>query len=137
MRAARFDPSPTGSGCSCGAITNVTVRQVSANSALPARATGSPVEALAWIEADERFDVGILDMHMPEMDGVALARAIRERPAGPALPLILFTSLGRREARADSESHRLIRPPGEPPLHPGTPASGKFPFSIGPALPLA
>ena len=38
-------------------------------------------------------------MHMPEMDGVALARAIRERR--PTLPLVLFSSLGRREAGAD------------------------------------
>jgi PAS domain S-box-containing protein len=80
-----------------------------------ARATASPGEALAWIRADERFDVGILDMHMPEMDGVALVRAIREQPAGAELSLILFTSLGRREARADSEGfaaylHKPIKP---------------------------
>ena len=79
------------------------------------RATGSPAEALAWIRADERFDVAILDMHMPEMDGVALAHAIRERPAGAALPLVLFTSLGRREARAEEEGfaaylHKPIKP---------------------------
>ena len=49
----------------------------------------------------ERFDVGILDMHMPEMDGVSLARAIRQHTAGAELPLVLFTSLGRREARAE------------------------------------
>jgi len=41
------------------------------------------------------FDLAILDMHMPEMDGVALARQIRERTA--TLPLVLFSSLGRRE----------------------------------------
>jgi CheY-like chemotaxis protein len=35
-------------------------------------------------------------MHMPEMDGLALARHIRDRRA--ALPLVLFSSLGRREA---------------------------------------
>ena len=79
------------------------------------RASGSPLEALGWIQADERFDVGILDMHMPEMDGVALARAIREEPAGAAVPLVLFTSLGRREARAESEGfaaylHKPIKP---------------------------
>jgi PAS domain S-box-containing protein len=77
--------------------------------------TASPGEALAWIRADERFDVGILDMHMPEMDGVALARAIREHPAGAGLPLVLFTSLGRREARAEQEGfaaylHKPIKP---------------------------
>jgi PAS domain S-box-containing protein len=80
-----------------------------------ARATESPAEALAWIRADERFDVGILDMHMPEMDGVALAHAIRESPAGAAAPLVLFTSLGRREARAEEEGfaaylHKPIKP---------------------------
>jgi PAS domain S-box-containing protein len=80
-----------------------------------ARATESPREALAWIRAGESFDVGILDMHMPEMDGVALARAIREHRSGDALPLILSTSLGRREAHADSEGfaaylHKPIKP---------------------------
>jgi PAS domain S-box-containing protein len=82
---------------------------------MPVRATGSPGEALEWIRAGERFDVGILDMHMPEMDGVALARAIRGHPDGSALPLVLFTSLGRREARADEEGfaaylHKPIKP---------------------------
>jgi PAS domain S-box-containing protein len=82
---------------------------------MSARATGSPAEALAWVEAGEGFDVGILDMHMPEMDGVALAAAIRARPASAALPLVLFTSLGRREARAESQGfaaylHKPIKP---------------------------
>jgi signal transduction histidine kinase/DNA-binding response OmpR family regulator len=66
------------------------------------RMTGSPREALAWIDAGEPFDLGILDMHMPEMDGVALARGIREHRTAAALPLLLFTSLGRREAGAES-----------------------------------
>jgi PAS domain S-box-containing protein len=82
---------------------------------MPMRATGSPGEALEWIRAGERFDIGILDMHMPEMDGVALARAIREHPVGPGMPLVLFTSLGRREARAEEEGfaaylHKPIKP---------------------------
>jgi signal transduction histidine kinase/DNA-binding response OmpR family regulator len=66
------------------------------------RMTGSPREGLSWIEAGEPFDVGILDMHMPEMDGVALARAIRAHRSLAALPLLLFTSLGRREAGAEA-----------------------------------
>ena len=63
------------------------------------RATASAHEALRWLDGGEAFDLAILDMHMPEMDGVALARAIRERR--PTLPLVLFSSLGRREAGAD------------------------------------
>ncbi|MEX2224616.1 MAG: GAF domain-containing protein [Candidatus Rokuibacteriota bacterium] len=82
---------------------------------MPARETGSPGEALSWIRSDERFDVGILDMHMPEMDGAALAGAIRQQPAGTTLPLVLFTSLGRREALAGSDVfaaylHKPIKP---------------------------
>ena len=64
------------------------------------RATLSAQEALRWLEAGENFDLAILDMHMPEMDGLALARQIREGHA--KLPLVLFSSLGRREA-GDSE----------------------------------
>ncbi|HUH94736.1 MAG TPA: GAF domain-containing protein [Casimicrobiaceae bacterium] len=60
------------------------------------RTTESPREALRWLNAGESFDVAIVDMHMPEMDGVALAREMRRR--SPALPLVLFSSLGRREA---------------------------------------
>ncbi|HEY8623699.1 MAG TPA: response regulator, partial [Casimicrobiaceae bacterium] len=63
------------------------------------RATESPLEALRWIEHGEAFDLAILDMHMPEMDGIALARRIREQHA--ALPLVLFSSLGRREVGGD------------------------------------
>ena len=70
---------------------------------MQSQATGSPTEALGWIHAGERYDLGILDMHMPEMDGVTLAHAIREHAGDKTLPLILFTSLGRREARAESE----------------------------------
>ena len=80
-----------------------------------AQATESPLEALEWIRRGKGFDIGILDMHMPEMDGVALSRAIREHRSHDALPLILFTSLGRRESRADSEGfatylHKPIKP---------------------------
>jgi len=42
-------------------------------------------------------------MHMPDMDGVDLAHAIRAHLASGTPPLVLFTSLGRREARAESE----------------------------------
>ncbi|MDR6860865.1 response regulator [Variovorax guangxiensis] len=62
------------------------------------RDTESPFEALRWLEQGERFDLAILDMHMPEMDGVDLARRIRASHA--VLPLVLFSSLGRHEPHA-------------------------------------
>jgi CheY-like chemotaxis protein len=64
---------------------------------LRVHATGSPGEAIGWIEAGESFDMAILDMQMPEMDGVSLARRIRMFRRSDELPLILCSSLGRRE----------------------------------------
>jgi CheY-like chemotaxis protein len=57
---------------------------------------GSAGEALRALKDDEAFDLAVLDMHMPEMDGVELAK--RVRAIAPKLPLVLFSSLGRREA---------------------------------------
>lgn len=62
------------------------------------RATEFPAEALAWIERGDPFDIAILDMHMPKMDGVALARAIRDNRDATTLPLVMCTSLGRNQA---------------------------------------
>ena len=61
------------------------------------RASVSGAEALSWLAQGAEFDVAILDMQMPEMDGVQLADAIRARhdPTN-TLPLMLLTSLGRR-----------------------------------------
>jgi CheY-like chemotaxis protein len=62
---------------------------------MASRMTASPQEALHWLDQGEAFDVAIVDMHMPEMDGIALGRQIRERNV--KLPIVLFSSLGRRE----------------------------------------
>jgi signal transduction histidine kinase/DNA-binding response OmpR family regulator len=62
--------------------------------------TEYPETALQWLKGGEPFDLAILDMHMPQMDGVELARRIRA--THPGLPLVLFTSLGRREAAAEA-----------------------------------
>ncbi len=56
----------------------------------------------------ERFDLAILDMHMPGMDGATLAARIRE--AGHTLPLVLFSSLGRRETDAALFAATLAKP---------------------------
>jgi signal transduction histidine kinase/CheY-like chemotaxis protein len=65
------------------------------------RETERPREALTWIENDERFDLVITDMHMPELDGLMLTREIRKVQDDQSLPIILLTSLGRRELGAD------------------------------------
>jgi len=53
--------------------------------------------ALAVLRGGNEFDCAIYDMHMPEMDGLELARRSRLLPAGASLPLMMLTSLGQRE----------------------------------------
>ena len=61
-----------------------------------------PGDALRWVREGQPFDLAIIDMHMPGMDGLELARAIHK--VAPKLPLVLFSSLGRKEA-GDIEGH--------------------------------
>jgi signal transduction histidine kinase/CheY-like chemotaxis protein len=57
-------------------------------------ATGSAAEALEWIRQGNLFDLAILDLHMPEMDGITLGKEIRALQTADPAPLILLTSLG-------------------------------------------
>jgi CheY-like chemotaxis protein/nitrogen-specific signal transduction histidine kinase len=59
-------------------------------------AVASGAEALERLRRGERFDVAILDAHMPVVDGLATAEGIRALRPEVRLPLILITSLGRR-----------------------------------------
>ncbi|MCI0554924.1 MAG: response regulator, partial [Anaerolineae bacterium] len=65
------------------------------------RETADPREALQWIKDGEHFDLAIFDLQMPKMDGVMLTREIRKLRDEKSLPIILLTSLGRREIDAD------------------------------------
>ena len=59
-------------------------------------AVEGPLEALALIDEGQHFDVALLDLVMPAMDGLALAEEIRLRRDERELPLLLVTSIGRR-----------------------------------------
>ena len=56
----------------------------------------TPREVLEALRDDHKFEAAILDMQMPDMDGLTLAREIRGLAHGASLPLIMLTSLGRR-----------------------------------------
>jgi CheY-like chemotaxis protein len=75
-------------------------------------ACASGADALALMGQGAAFDLAILDLQMPLMDGVTLAREIRRRPDGEKLPLLLLSSLGRDAAagEADLFNARLSKP---------------------------
>ena len=69
--------------------------------------TEFPAQALEMLKAAS-YDLAIVDMHMPGMDGGMLAKAIRE--AGHKLPLVLFSSHGRKEATDSIFNATLAKP---------------------------
>jgi len=64
------------------------------------RIAGDGREALALAMGGE-FDLLLLDVHLPEMDGFAVAQAIRERERGSGkhLPIIAFTARSGKQDR--------------------------------------
>jgi CheY-like chemotaxis protein len=77
-------------------------------------ATGGP-EALEWLRQGQRFDIAVLDLHMPEMDGAELAREIHALPECADMPLVLLSSLGLREGvPASSRFAAFLTKPTKP-----------------------
>jgi CheY-like chemotaxis protein/nitrogen-specific signal transduction histidine kinase len=64
-------------------------------------ATASGQEALRLLELNHHFDLAILDMQMPEMNGLELAQAIRKMPSYTDMPLVVLSSLGISKEEAD------------------------------------
>jgi len=86
--------------------------------ALP-RSTPDASAALEILRGSDPVDLAILDMHMPGMDGVELARAIRALPARARLPLVLLSSIGQDLSAAERGLFAaVLSKPAKPgPLH--------------------
>jgi PAS domain S-box-containing protein len=84
------------------AVNREVVKRQTSSWGMVSRDTGSPTEALEWIRRGDPFDAAILDMQMPEMDGMALAREIRRFRDARVLQLVMLTSLGRRREDVDA-----------------------------------
>jgi len=86
---------------------NPTNRQIlslhSASWGMIPRAAASGPEAIAWISSGEPFDIAVIDMQMPMMDGMMLATNIRNYRDAESLPMLMLSSLDRREALELSE----------------------------------
>ena len=78
---------------------------------LKVRDTAYPRQALEWLAEKEAFEVAVVDIQMPDMDGVELGRKIREFGS---IFLVAWTSLGRKEEGSekifDAYLHKPLRP---------------------------
>jgi signal transduction histidine kinase/DNA-binding response OmpR family regulator/HPt (histidine-containing phosphotransfer) domain-containing protein len=70
-------------------------------------AVESGVKALEWLEQGVTFDVALLDMDLPNLDGIALAREIRKQPHCHNLPLVMLTSLNKQEIYQQSQENNF------------------------------
>jgi signal transduction histidine kinase/DNA-binding response OmpR family regulator/HPt (histidine-containing phosphotransfer) domain-containing protein len=78
---------------------------------MDSRSTDDPRQALEWIKAGDSFDVAIVDMQMPEMDGVRLTREIRRHRDREKLPVVMLTSLGHSEVDGREEFAAFLTKP--------------------------
>ena len=84
---------------------NATNRQILSKQAqcwgMETQAAESGMEALTWLRQGQSFDLIVLDMQMPHMDGLTLAAEIHKLPGMKDFPLVMFTSIGRPEIDRD------------------------------------
>ncbi|WP_414544406.1 PAS domain-containing protein [Nostoc sp. CCY0012] len=71
-------------------------------------AVKSGQEALAALSQGRQFDVAMLDMQMPEMDGLTLAQQIRQQFGCQHLPLVILTSLGKSATYSEFSDLPLV-----------------------------
>jgi PAS domain S-box-containing protein len=72
------------------------LREVTAAWGMIPETVSSAAAALALLRTGRRFDIAILDMQMPEMDGYSLAKEIRQLVPAEQMPLVLLSSIGQR-----------------------------------------
>jgi signal transduction histidine kinase/DNA-binding response OmpR family regulator len=73
----------------------------------------SGLQALKWMEEAGRLPAVIItDMHMPDLDGVALARALKAREAWKDIPIVLLSSgfMPAADESARLFAARLLKP---------------------------
>ena len=74
--------------------------------------SASGEEALTRLRQGEQFDIAILDIQMPDMDGITLAREIHRQCGPDVMPLVGLSSVTRRVAEfEDAGFSRMLTKP--------------------------
>jgi GAF domain-containing protein/DNA-binding response OmpR family regulator len=81
------------------------------------RATASPLEAIEWVRGGEAFDAAVLDLLMPERDGVELAEELRALNPEHPLPVVILSSIGQHARTAPNITAMLVKPVKPSALH--------------------
>jgi len=81
----------------------------------PSEAESGPA-ALKRIDAGEKFDLAILDYHMPEMDGFSLAKELLARAETKDMPLVMLSSMG--SYKGETEAMELFKAYTHKPIKP-------------------
>ena len=75
------------------------------------------LEAVAAVQSNEPFDVIVMDVEMPQMNGWDAVRTIRTLPQGRDLPIVMFTAYGNgvtqklaQEVGANGVLHKPLSP---------------------------
>ncbi len=80
-------------------------------------ATASPLEAIGWVRDGQRFDVAVLDLLMPERDGVELASDLAGLHPEAPLPVVILSSVGLQNRTAPNIRAMLLKPVKPSALH--------------------
>ena len=74
----------------------------------------SAQEAMELLQADKKFDLALVDMHMSGMNGVDFAHKVKALHPNRQMPLILLTSLGERAVAMRKQFDAILTKPVKP-----------------------
>lgn len=66
-----------------------------------ARAAPSAIEALSWLKTGQKYDLALLDLQMPDLDGISLTKEIKQLGRCHSMPIALLTSIHLNDSTAD------------------------------------
>ena len=65
------------------------------------KAVENPAQAMELLRNKMEFDLALIDLHLPGMDGQAVAAEIQKLPSAALLPMVLLTPLGGKKRGAE------------------------------------